>query len=182
MSGRQRKDGFPCPKCGERMAVSDSRPDHAGIKRRRVCSSCDHRVWTTERVAHVPMRAAAWSVGDLVQAKSKKLNWRGEVIGILARGKHPLFCVESYHEKGNIKTFLSRELEGWTPRIPVEWTGPMIAALREERAKGGTYLDCADVIGVDALRVAEKCRELGIGGKRNLGRKSAREVIAGARG
>lgn len=37
-----------CPKCAGELAVKDSRPVDDGIRRRRVCLSCGHRLTTFE--------------------------------------------------------------------------------------------------------------------------------------
>src|SRR5262245_19155784 len=46
----KRAPNFPCPHCGERSAVKDSRPASIGgastVKRRRICLAC-HQRWTT---------------------------------------------------------------------------------------------------------------------------------------
>lgn len=44
--------GIHCPACGRRMLKTvDSRPVHGGVRRRRECTSCKHRVTTIEKVA-----------------------------------------------------------------------------------------------------------------------------------
>lgn len=40
--------GFPCPTCGVRTDVKDSRPHDGGIRRTRLCPSCDLRFHTME--------------------------------------------------------------------------------------------------------------------------------------
>jgi hypothetical protein len=42
--------GMPCPECGGKTGVTDSRPFHGALKRHRVCLSCDLRFRTFERV------------------------------------------------------------------------------------------------------------------------------------
>lgn len=39
--------GFPCPKCGERMPIGNSRREGGSVRRRRYCA-CGHRVSTRE--------------------------------------------------------------------------------------------------------------------------------------
>ena len=58
-----------------------------------------------------------------------------------------------------------------------KWTDEMLAALRRERRKGVPYRDCVDIIGVSYNTLSRKCRELGISGRMNKGRKSASDVI-----
>jgi hypothetical protein len=36
----------PCPKCAGKSGVTNTRPWHASVRRRRQCFSCDYR-WTT---------------------------------------------------------------------------------------------------------------------------------------
>ncbi len=48
-----------CPFCREGdFAVIDSRSHHGGfpVRRRRACSKCNRRVWTTEHVEEVPLK------------------------------------------------------------------------------------------------------------------------------
>jgi transcriptional regulator NrdR family protein len=43
-------DGLLCPRCSAvRNYVKDSRPNHFGVRRRRVCMTCKYR-WTTYEV------------------------------------------------------------------------------------------------------------------------------------
>lgn len=46
-------NGLPCPKCVNRSFVTDSRPHHGGIKRRRQCVVCNHRFTTLEQVSNI---------------------------------------------------------------------------------------------------------------------------------
>ena len=39
----------PCPICASKSGVTDTRPWHASVRRRRQCFSCDYR-WTTVEV------------------------------------------------------------------------------------------------------------------------------------
>ena len=47
------KSNFPCPNCGAKTGVRDSRPsiEIYGIRRRRRCFACEHR-FTTMEVAY----------------------------------------------------------------------------------------------------------------------------------
>ena len=45
--------GYPCPKCGARTAVYNSRPSHGSVRRNRGCPSCLHRFTTYETIAGV---------------------------------------------------------------------------------------------------------------------------------
>lgn len=40
--------GLHCPKCSGELSVTDSRPMTAGIRRRRLCGTCGHRLTTHE--------------------------------------------------------------------------------------------------------------------------------------
>ena len=51
----RQKGSFPCPDCGGKTQVIDSRPVDGRVVRRRHCLDCNARVTTTERV------------GDMVQ-------------------------------------------------------------------------------------------------------------------
>lgn len=42
--------GFPCPACGARTGVINSRPFEGSIRRRRVCPSCGLRISTLESI------------------------------------------------------------------------------------------------------------------------------------
>jgi hypothetical protein len=39
----------PCPICASKSGVTDTRPWHASVRRRRQCFSCDYR-WTTVEI------------------------------------------------------------------------------------------------------------------------------------
>lgn len=48
---KQRPVGLRCPGCGKRtIKTLDSRPAPGGIRRRKVCTSCDQRFNTFEEV------------------------------------------------------------------------------------------------------------------------------------
>jgi len=51
----------------------------------------------------------------------------------------------------------------------VHWSDDMIAALKELRATGVSYMDCADKIGVCHTTVGRKCRQLNLNQKMNKG-------------
>lgn len=42
------KGSLPCPRCGERTRVLDSRPQPASVRRRRVCHACTYAFYTLE--------------------------------------------------------------------------------------------------------------------------------------
>lgn len=47
----EKPKGLHCPGCGKPMFKTiDSRPVHGGQRRRRVCMSCDYRVYTLETI------------------------------------------------------------------------------------------------------------------------------------
>ncbi len=49
MSGAETPlNAWPCPKCGAKMEVRDSRPHAQGIRRRRKCLRCNQRLTTLE--------------------------------------------------------------------------------------------------------------------------------------
>lgn len=49
-AGNEAVTGFPCPECGLRTAVTDSRQSEnkKAVRRRRVCQHCEHRFTTYE--------------------------------------------------------------------------------------------------------------------------------------
>lgn len=59
--------GYPCPLCQTAMAVTNSRPVEDGIRRRRGCPRCAHRLSTVEREekSAIPMRLICPSCGTL---------------------------------------------------------------------------------------------------------------------
>lgn len=59
MAKKQRlTGGYPCPNCQTSMAVINSRPFESGIRRRRGCPKCEHRISTVESVEDDPGKSA----------------------------------------------------------------------------------------------------------------------------
>lgn len=50
--------GFPCPHCGARTLVTDSRPTLYGWRRRRKCLGCTRRFSTVELISTNDIEAA----------------------------------------------------------------------------------------------------------------------------
>lgn len=167
---------LPCPKCGSmKSSVKDSRSYSGGVKRRRVCRECDLSFNTME--AH-ESKSSCWAIGDLVQTKDKGLMWKGVVIGsFVSRSGSSGAIVEN--RDGAVFPFKDNSLKPWQGFMgrKTEWTPEMLRILREMRANGESYLECAYVIGVTDDAVSRKCRELGLHGKMNHGRRSARDVV-----
>lgn len=168
-----------CPSCGNaKTQVVDTR----SARRRRKCPQCSERFSTVETIVGDDIAASSkWPVGSYVQRKGDQENWRGQVVGHYSIPDGIGCCVESAFENKVIRTFLDSKLKPWAPPRAqnIEWTPDMLAALRDKREKGHSYLDCADWIGVSVPVVAKKCHELGIGGKRNNGRVPGHVVARG---
>ena len=64
--------GYPCPHCGERTTVTDSRPGPFGWRRRRKCLSCRARFGTIE-VVYTNELIAALKFRRLVLPRLEKL-------------------------------------------------------------------------------------------------------------
>lgn len=51
MTKPEQTTGIYCPSCGKKaMHVTDTRPVHGGIRRRRECVECGERVTTIEKI------------------------------------------------------------------------------------------------------------------------------------
>ena len=163
-----------CPECGHSPTkVLDSRAKASKVKRRRECSECEHRFTTFEVVEGADVAGSAtFQVGDYVERKGTYDNWRGKVVGHFETARGIGCCVESAFETNAVRTFHESALRKWKPTLArrIEWTPDMLVTLRDMRAKRCSYLECADRIGVSYNIIAEKCQELGLGGKLNNGR------------
>lgn len=62
----------PCPLCGGKSGVTDTRPWHSSIRRRRKCFACDYRWTTIEVPAHLADRLPE------IQASLKRLAGEAE--------------------------------------------------------------------------------------------------------
>lgn len=54
-------------------------------------------------------------------------------------------------------------------RPKLEWTAPMVGALREMRANGVPLFLCAERIGISYATTVHKARELGLAGRMSRG-------------
>lgn len=171
-----------CPECAsDKVGVLDSRPKKGAIVRRRKCE-CGHRFNTVERPVEAIVERYKWQVGDYVSVKGAA-RWRGRVVGHFEISGTVFCCVESSFEPGSVQHFRETKLLPWEPREAsrrIIWTPEMVATLRNLRAENFGYLDCEMKIGVSSSVIAQKCKELGIDGKRNAGRKPGRELLKDA--
>lgn len=67
--------GFPCPRCGSRSEVMDSRARVGGWRRRRRCTSCRHRFSTIELVYTNDLTAALAFKRRVVPKLEELMRW-----------------------------------------------------------------------------------------------------------
>ena len=150
---------YPCLNCAGDTRVVDSRNAKSNapgpIKRRRECQKCGHRFNTFE-IAHdckPEPRISGKKVAKALLSAQRSIDKVTKLAGI-----------STAHQDGR-----------W-----VIWTPEMDATLIEMRSRNESYLECAAKIGVGYMTVAQRCRKLGLGGKRNNGRTPGVEVEKGA--
>jgi len=72
-----------CPSCGTQTGVRETRAVDGGIRRRRLCPKCGHRLTTIEAVV---ARSGARPGGDVVVVSRKKLRELGDLVATILPG------------------------------------------------------------------------------------------------
>lgn len=173
-------EGILCPKCeSDRTQVKDSRPAALGVRRKRSCSSCGHRFVTMEAVDILATcKKPKFQLGELVQDTASNPIFGGRVVGHFETASGHGCTIQ--HGSGIVQSQYDKKLKAWNNGSGYDrviWTDAMLEKLQEVRSSGGSYLDCAHIIGVSTDTIAKKCHQLGIGGKLNNGRIPASQVF-----